>query len=200
VKTSALLAASLVAASCGGGGSRGTKEPEPPSDPDSIGDYVEPIEDEEDEEPPPPPPPMQWYAKVTLAAVKGSTMKPTVLRFEQTDGEGVRATSDEPLQGLKAGTYHLVFHEGDVCGKNAKSAGAAWAEAGAAITFEVVKGEPAVVDQADLELMLDGELSIVGHALVVHADKKGKADKPLACGVVESAEANMDVEAEERDE
>jgi hypothetical protein len=39
------------------------------------------------------------------------------------------------------------------------------------------------VDQA-AALTLDGNTSIVGHTLVLTADKKGKPGKPLACGPI----------------
>jgi hypothetical protein len=183
MKNPLMIALTMAVASCGGS----AKQPTEPV-PDDLDDgRVEPIEDEEPvaEPEPPPPLPQQWHAYVELAPVKGAKMKPAVLRFSQVEGESASVASDAPFDGLKAGTYHLVFHEGGDCGKNATKAGAPWAEMAEALPALVIaKGKPAALDASDLSLMLDGEQTVVGHALVLHADKKGKPAKAVACGVV----------------
>jgi hypothetical protein len=182
VKTCALIVSCLFVASCGGGSK--PKRPYAPPDPADEGptEYVEPIEDEEEEEPPPPPPPQVWYARADLAPVKGAKVKASSIVFAQTEGESTQITGELP--GLKAGGYHLVIHEAATCGKNATKAGAPWdGAADAPIELTVAKGETAALDQA-IDLMLDGESSIIGRTLVLHADKKGKAGKAMACGPI----------------
>lgn len=195
MKISALIVTCLFAAACGGG-KKPTRPYAPPESPDD-GEIVEPREDDEEEEPePPPPPPQQWFAKAQLAPVKGSNMKPTVVSFSQTEGEAASVMSDTSFDGLKPGTYHLVIHESGECGKNATKAGAAWDVAPTALDITVAKGTPGSIDESGLDLMLEGESTIVGHALVLHADKKGKAAKAVACGVIVAQESE-DQPAEE---
>jgi hypothetical protein len=172
----------LFAFGCGGGAKPKQTLPDDPID-DGGGEEVEPEEEELPPEPPPPPPPQVWAAHVDLAPVKGSKLKAAVVSFSQTEGETAQIMT-EGFPGLKAGKYHLVIHESGECGKNAAKAGAAWdVAAGVALDVTVAKGEPGAFDQP-LELMLDGDDSIIGHTLVMHADKKGKADKAIGCGVI----------------
>jgi len=193
MKTMPCLVSLLLVAACGGGAKHPkTTSPEPDTEP---GDTVEPIADQTPAEPesepePPPPPPKQWSATVELDPVKGSKVKRATLRFSQTEGEAARIASDAPLEGLRPGTYQLVLHQGAECGKNATKAGAPWQETtGAVPALQVKKGTPVAIEHSDLELALDGEQSILGHALVLHADKKGKPGKALACGVIAPEQA-----------
>ena len=199
MKVSALVVTCLFVAACGGG-KKPTRPYAPPESPDD-GEIVEPRDDEEEEEEPepPPPPPQQWYAKAQLAPVKGSKMKATVVSFSQTEGAFASVLSDTAFEGLKPGTYHLVIHESGECGKNATKAGAAWEAAAIPLDITVAKGTPGSIDQSGLDLMLAGESTIVGHALVLHADKKGKAAKAVACGVIVAQESE-DEPAEEGSE
>ena len=177
------LIIALFTVACGGG----SKHPGPVIVDEPDDNRVEPIEDEEPvEEPePPPPPPQVWHATAQLAPVKGSKMKPAVLHFSQTEGEAATMASDAALTGLKPGRYHVVFHEGGDCGKNAAKAGAAWSELAEAVPpIVIAKGANEAVSASDLALVLDGDQTIVGHAIVIHEDKKGKPGKAMACGVV----------------
>ena len=191
---------SILLAGCGGSGSKPAERPPVDPDPDP-GEVYEPTSDIEPEEPPPPPPPREMTARAELAPVKGTKMKPTAVTFFQVEGEPAQVTSDSPFEGLKAGTYHLVIHEAAGCGKNAAGAGAIW-ETTAAITFPVVvtKKAPGTVEQDGVELMLEGDDSIVGRTLVLHADKKGKPGKAVACGPIATAEAEEPAEDEEAEE
>lgn len=188
MKIYASLVALLFVAACGG---KSKPKPEPkPLVPDETGEDVEPQEDTEAEEetPPEPPPPQVWHAKADLAAVKGSKMKPATVTFTQTEGDNTGVSAE--LDGLKAGAYHLVIHEAAACGKNATKAGAIWeTTASEKIDMSASKGSPVTVDEA-LEVMLDGENTIVGHTLVLHADKKGKPGKAVACGSIVSDESD----------
>ncbi|HTJ46173.1 MAG TPA: superoxide dismutase family protein, partial [Kofleriaceae bacterium] len=169
-----VLVSFLVA--CGGKAKPAAPTPPPPMDKE-----VEPVEDEKpDPKPPAPPPPKVWHAKAELAPVKGSKMKAATIAFSQTEGESVQIVTDTPIDGLKAGKYHLVIHEAASCGPNATKAGAAWSAG--AVDLDVAKGASGSVDQSDGDLMLDGEHSVVGHTLVLHDDKKGKPGKAVACG------------------
>ncbi|MCB9564265.1 MAG: superoxide dismutase family protein [Kofleriaceae bacterium] len=183
MKSSVWVASLFIVAGCGGASHKKTSsEPAPPP----VAEEPEEEEEAEPPPPPPPPPPQQWHARAALTPVKGSKMKAAVVRFDQTEGEGVQIASEGPLAGLKAGTYHVVIHEGAECGKNAAKVGPAWAEAAAAVlTVTATKAEPGALEAGDVELMLDGETSIIGHTLVVHADKKGKVGAAEACGVIE---------------
>ena len=123
-------------------------------------------------------------------------MKRTVVSFSQTEGELTSALSDTAFAGLKPGTYHLVIHESDECGKNATKAGAAWDVAAIPMDITVEKGAAGSLDLSGLDLMLDGESTIVGHALVLHGDKKGKPAKAVACGVIVAQETEDERAAE----
>jgi Cu/Zn superoxide dismutase len=192
LKLDVLLVTCVLAAACGGGRSVPVEEPE-----------VEPAEDEEPEERwDPPPPPQEWSARAELVPAKGAKMKPGVVRFTQVEGEEVRVMTEADLVGLKAGTYHLVIHEGAQCGKNGTKAGKVWPEAAAApLDFAVTKATAGAID-VGVSLMLDGESSIVGRTLVLHDDKKGKPGKVVACGPIQAEEAEEpedDDEAAEED-
>lgn len=181
-KTVTLLLASMLAMACGG---KAKPKTAPTPSPEKE---VEPIADPEPTpKPAPPPPPKMWHAKADLTPVKGSKMKATSVTFAQTEGESVQVTTDAPIEGLKPGKYHFVIHEGAACGPNATKVGAAWGSGGAPLDVDVAKGGAGSIDQADRELALDGDASVVGHTLVLHDDKKGKPGKAIACGPITSA-------------
>ena len=190
------IIACLAAAACGG--KSAPRAAPPPDDDDGPGERVEPFDDEVEDEPaPPPPPPRELVASAALAPVKGSKMKAAQIWFSQVEGEPTAVAADPPLDGLKAGRYHLVIHEGGECGKNGAKAGKPWAPAAdAALVVEVVKGQPAAVEAGDLPLALEGDATIVGRTLVVHADRKGKPGKVEACGVITAEGAGGDDEEE----
>lgn len=175
----ALIMGTLIAGACGGKSKPPKAEPPPPPE-----ELLE-TEPEPAPEPPPPPPPKQWHASVALTPVKGAKVKPATIAYSQTEGEEVKVTTETPLEGLKPGKYHLVVHEAAACGPNATKAGAAWPNA---LDVEIVKGTPGVVDQAQADVALDGESSLIGHTLVLHEDKKGRPGKALACGPIASVE------------
>lgn len=166
-------------AACGGGSRKPTTPPPDPGPVEEDLDDAEPV----DEEPPPPPPPLEWSAQAELAPVKGAKLKPAAISFHQVEGEGVQVTSGA-LNGLAPGVYHVVVHEGADCGKNAARMGGVWEPAaGASLTVKVAKGQAAAIDQ-QVDLTLDGEDSIVGHTIALHADKKGTPGKAVACGAI----------------
>lgn len=189
VKINTLLIPCLLVASCGGSKSKKPTDPmRPPVD--EVGDEVEPTDDDRVPDVVDlPPAPKRWEAEATLAPVKGIKLAPAVVTLTQTEGDGTRVMAE--LEGLKPGTYHLAIHTMTSCGKNATRAGAIWDEAaGGTVSVTVAKGSSASLDTIDVPLMLDGEASIVGHALVLHADKKGKPGKAVACGEIASANAS----------
>jgi Cu/Zn superoxide dismutase len=162
----------------------------PPPDP-LLSDEDEPPGDIEPEPEPEPPPPQRWTARAALAPVKGAKVKARVVTFTQVEGSGTAVTGDDAFDGLKAGTYHLVVHESPECGKNASKVGAMLAATSeVALKLFVEKGQPASLEEIDVELMLAGKDSIVGHSLVLHEDKKGKAGKALACGSIIADESD----------
>ncbi len=166
-------------AACGGGSKKTTTPPVTTEAPDEEPDDLEPVA----EDPPPPPPPLEWSAQADLAPVKGIKMKAAAVSFHQVEGQGVQVTSGA-LTGLTPGVYHVVVHESADCGKNASRIGGVWEPAAAvSLTVKVAKGEtPALDDEVDFTL--DGEDSIVGRTLALHADKKGKPGKAVACGAI----------------
>jgi hypothetical protein len=176
-----LLLAIIPALAACGGGSKKTEAPAP-----------EPVAEPEpapEPEPPPPPPPKVWKASAALTTTKGYKVKPVEVAFEQTEGEATKITAAS-IEGLKVGTYHLVFHTGAECGPSATKAGPAWpANAATSLTIEVAKGAPVAIDLSNADVTLDGENSVVGHTLVIHEDKKGKLGKAVACGPIASADA-----------
>ena len=123
-----------------------------------------------------------WKAKADLAPVKGQKFKPAAITFEQEEGSATKVAS-EGFEGLKAGTYHLVVHEGSDCGKNATKVGKAFAGQTEDLMFKIEKGTSTIaVDEAKLEV--GGDATITGHTLVLASDKKGKPAKALACGPI----------------
>jgi hypothetical protein len=171
-----MLGAALSA--CGG---RSTPKPPPPPPEEEIV-HIGVRKPDKEPEPPPPPPPQEWYAHAELAPVKGAKLKRGVVKLSQTEGQGMSLTS--AFDGLKPGHYHFVIHQGTECGKNAGKAGPALEAAAVALPVEIAKKPAGPIEMVDLALMLDGDSTIVGHALVLHADKKGKPHKAVGCGVI----------------
>lgn len=188
MKNQVMLIASLWLWACGGSGTKDPQIAEPVVD-DEPGERVEPTEDVVEEEEPAPPPPQHFAARAELAPVKGFKMTPTAVMFFQTEGEQTQVQAEAPFEGLKAGTYHLVVHEGDDCGKNAAGAGPAW-EPAAEVTLQIVATKKAAgtLAESTVDLMLHSEDTLVGRTLVLHADKKGRPAKAVACGPITSVD------------
>lgn len=182
-----ILMSILAIAACGG------KKPAPaqPKDPDSDTTPVaednkpgpEPAETAAPT-PPAPPPPKSWHAQAELAPVKGAKIKAATVTFAQDEGQPVAVGSTGWFDGIKAGKYHLVVHDGADCGPNATKAGKPMATAD--IPFTATKGMDSLTVGNVATIQLDGDGAIVGHTLVLHDDKKGKPNKPLACGTIAS--------------
>ena len=129
-----------------------------------------------------------WKAKVELAPVKGQKMKAVALSFTQEEGKPTKVEVQGAVEGLKAGTYHLVIHESADCGPNATKAGKPYDVPGQPpVTLTVAKDNPGKLSTEEVQLSLDGDKSIVGKTLVLHDDKKGKPNKAQACGAITSA-------------
>jgi len=180
MKTFSLMMCALAAASCGGK-AKGPQEPPPDPPIATEDDEVEPTEDPPVDEPPPL---QQWFARAALTPVKGVALESATVRFSQVEGAGVDVIADA-FEGLKPGRYHLAIHSSGECGKNATKAGPVWTEAaGVVIGLEVTKQDPGGVEENGADLSLDGERTVVGRTLVLHADKKGQPGKVLACGSI----------------
>ena len=177
-----ILMSVLAIAACGGKKSafEAPKEPEPAPSP-----VAEPAPAPPAPEPPPPPPPKTWKASAELTPVKGQKIKGATVTFSQTEGAPVAIGSTGWFEGIKSGKYHLVVHESADCGVNAAKAGKPFAATAATeIGFTAAKGMDAL-DVGTVEgVSLDGDSTIVGHTLVLHADKKGKPGAALACGAI----------------
>lgn len=185
MKHTTILMSLLAIAACGGKkpAPAEPKEPEPPPPP--VEAKAEPAPEPEPPPPPPPPPPKQWHARADLTPVKGAKLKGATVTFVQTEGNPVSVGSTGWFDGIKSGKYHLVVHQAAACGPNATKAGK---PSGGDIPFVAAKGMDALdVGQVNA-LQLDGDGSIVGHALVLHDDKKGKPGKALACGTIAAAD------------
>lgn len=183
-----LLIASLFAVGCGGGKKPAPVEPQPEPAPEPVAVAPEPAPAPAPEPPPPPPPPPKvWSAKAELTPVKGQKAKFAAVAFQQEEGKPA-SVSSEAFEGLAAGKYLLVVHESAECGPNASKAGKAWADAGAELTLEVGKDKKGTLAAGEVAFALDGEKSVVGKTLVVHANKKGKPGAALACGPIASAQ------------
>jgi len=178
-----LILAVVAIAACGG-----SKKPAPAAPP-PVEKKVEapPVEKAPE---PAPAPPKKWHAKAALTPAKGSKLQPATVSFTQEEGQGTNVSSDAGFEGLKPGTYHLVIHDGAECGADAKKAGAVW-PGGANAPLDVTAGKDSkgAVDVTGAKLTIDGDVSIVGHTLVLHADAKGKPGKALACGPIEAVGA-----------
>jgi hypothetical protein len=141
----------------------------------------------EPEPPPPPPPPMEWHATARLDPVKGVKMPPFEITFFQVEGESTRARTDGTIAKLKAGKYQLAVHQGDTCGPKAKLAGPVMVVLTQDGPLVATRKETPSVDVTSIAIPLDGDGSIVGKTLVLHADKRGKLGNPVACGAIVAA-------------
>ncbi len=163
-----------------GGGKKQVEEPPP------AAAMVKPEEPEKAAEAPPAEPavPQNLGAKAALEPVKGAKQPPGVVTFTQAN-DATSVVSE--IEGLKAGKYHLVIHDGTECGPNATKVGAPW-KGGEAVklVFEVGRDKPGNLDESNVALKLDGVAPITGQTLVLHDDKKGKPGKALACGTIDA--------------
>jgi len=181
------LVIALAIAACGGGGKKAADKPKDEAPTEAKADSPKPEEKVEEKAPEPakPPPPKMWHAKADLAPVKGAKVKPSSITFSQEEGKPT-AVAAASIDGLKPGKYHLMVHESKDCGTNASKAGKVMGAAD--VGFEVKKGAPGSVDDSGSTLALGGDDSVVGHALVLHDDAKGKPGKAEACGVITAVE------------
>jgi len=190
MKHTTILLSILAIAACGGKKPEAEKPkaPNPDSEPDPAPTVATKTKPEAAPEPetPPPPPPKTWKAQADLKPVKGSKIKGATVTFTQEEGQATSIGSTGWFDGIKAGKYHLVVHEGADCGVNATKAGKPMT--GGEIPFAAVKGESSLTVGPAAGIQLGGDTAVVGHALVLHDDKKGKAGKALACGPIASAE------------
>ena len=182
------FAIALAIAACGGGSKKAAEPPKTEeAAPTEAKAETKPEEKVEEKAPEPakPPPPKMWHAKADLAPVKGAKVKPASVTFSQEEGKPT-AVAAASIDGLKPGKYHLMVHESKDCGTNASKAGKVMGSAD--VGFEVKKGTPGSVDEGGSALALGGDESVVGHALVLHDDAKGKPGKAEACGVITAVE------------
>jgi hypothetical protein len=130
--------------------------------------------------PAPPPEPKVTKAKADLTPSKGSKFKAATITFAQPEGGAVAVASSGWFDGLKAGTYHLVVHDGADC----KKPGAAFkAAATADMTFKAEK-DSSNLDVSGVAINLIGDTGVTGHVLALTGDKKGKPGATLACGPI----------------
>jgi hypothetical protein len=189
------ILASITALGACGGGQKPDTTPKDPKDPDTDApDTTEKqsstatAPDPTPEPPPapaPPPPPKAFHAQADMKPLKGAKIKGTTVTFSQTEGDEVEVGSMGWFDGIKAGKFHLVVHQGADCGANGAKAGKAIAATD--MPLASAKGQTSVDIGKVATVQLDGDGTIVGHALVLHADAKGKPGKPLACGAIASA-------------
>ena len=188
MKHAMILMSVFAIAACGGKKKPAPAEPkEPEAGEAPAAENKKPApEPAEPAAPPPPPPPKSWHAKADLTPVKGVKIKAATVTFSQEEGAPVTVGSTGWFEGIKAGKYHLVVHEGADCGPNATKAGKPMATGD--IPFTAAKGTESL-DAGKVDgIQLDGDGAIVGHTLVLHEDKKGKPGKALACGAIASGE------------
>jgi hypothetical protein len=134
----------------------------------------------------PAPEPKTWKATAALEAFKGTKVKATTVSLTQEEGKDTSVQSDGWFEGLAKGKYRLVVHDGSECGANGKKAGAVWkGSAEADLSMTAGKDKKANIDSNGIKLPLDGDGSVVGKTLALHADAKGKPGKMLACGKIE---------------
>lgn len=175
MKKLALLVA--IFAACGGGQK---PAPEPAAPPPAPAPVAEPAPPPEPATPPAPPEPKVSKAKAELTPVKGQKFKPATITLAQPEGGVVAIASTGWFDGLKAGTYHLVVHEGTDCAK----AGNAYKPAATVdMTFKAEK-DSGNVDLSGVKVSVMGDEGVTGHTLVLTDDKKGKPGKTIACGPI----------------
>ncbi|MGE5181482.1 MAG: superoxide dismutase family protein [Acidobacteriota bacterium] len=193
----------LVLAACGGGKKSNTTTPSTGAAMDKKDEPAEPAEAEKPAEPAKPaepekpPAPKMFHAKASLTPVKGAKVKAATITFEEEEGKPATVTSSASLEGLKAGKYHLTVHDAKDCGPNATKAGKPFAPAASADVAVEAKKDGAKVDASDVDVKLNGDDSIVGHVLVLSADKKGKPGKALACGPITASDDEDDAAKKE---
>lgn len=119
---------------------------------------------------------------VPMAPVSGSKMKPIEVSLKQVD-DATTVTAGF-FQGLKPGLYHFVVHDKGDCSHKAARAGKAWAGAAALDLSMKIDASGGNIDESGLPIKV---VDLGGHALVLHADKKGKPGKAVACGVIPAA-------------
>jgi Cu/Zn superoxide dismutase len=182
MKHTTILLSILAIAACGGGKKAAPEEPKETAP--AAAEPAPPPAPPPAPEPPPPPPPKQWKATAELTPLKGQKIKGATVTFAQTEGKPVTVGSTGWFTGLKSGKYHLVVHEASACDPAAAKVGKALASPAGDMQLTVAAGMDAV-DVGDVEgVSLDGDATIVGHTLVLHADAKGKPGKALACGAI----------------
>ncbi|HEX3766443.1 MAG TPA: hypothetical protein VHW23_47445 [Kofleriaceae bacterium] len=187
MKHTSILISILAIAACGGKKPPPAepKEPEPEPAPAETKAAPEPEPAPAAEPEPPPPAPKTLYAQAQLAPVKGVKMKGATVTFTQEGDQPVAVGSTGWFDGIKAGKYHLVIHEGADCGPNGTKAGKAMAAAD--VPFTATKGMDALSIPSVAQVQLQGDGAVIGHALVLHADAKGRPGKALACGAIAAA-------------
>lgn len=190
MKHTTILISILAIAACGGKNPPPDepKEPEPaPAPAPEAKPEPEPEPAPAPEPPPPPaPPPIKTlYAQAALVPVRGAKIKGATVTFTQEGDQPVAVASNGWFDGLKPGKYHLVVHESTDCGPNAAKAGKPMAAAD--VLFTAAKGMDALSLPQVNQIQLQGDSAAVGHALVLHADVKGKPGKALACGAIAAA-------------
>ena len=177
-----LLFASIVTAACGGKKPVPAPAPEPGPAPAPVA-AAEPAPAPEPAAAPAPTPapePKVTKAKAELTPSKGQKFKAATVTFSQPEGGTVAVHSVGWFEGLKPGSYHLVVHEGADC---ARPGSAVKATGASEITFPATKTS-SNIDLSDVAVKLSGDGAVVGHALVLTDDKKGKPGKMLACGLI----------------
>jgi hypothetical protein len=188
MKHTTMLISILAIVACGGKKPppEEPKEPEPESEPAPVAAENKPAaEPEPAPEPPPPPVPKSRKAQADLAPNKGVKIKGVTVTFTQQEGEPVAVASTGWFEGIKAGKYHLIVHQGADCGRNAAKAGKPMV--GDDIPFTATKSTDSLDVAPVTALQLEGDRAIVGHTLVLHDDKRGKPGKALACGAIGAA-------------
>jgi superoxide dismutase, Cu-Zn family len=149
-------------------------------------------------------------ARAVLEPTAGSSVRGSV---EFVTGGHGGLTIEATLAGLTPGRHGLHIHEiGDCSAPDASSAGDHFAPRGqrhgapsdppaerhAGDLGNITANDAgiAATTMADPQLQLSGEFGIVGRALIVHADAddlqsqpSGESGDPVACGVIELAEA-----------
>ena len=129
--------------------------------------------------PQPAPAPKVTKAKAELTPSKGQKFKVATVTFAQPDG-GTVAVQSAGFEGLKPGSYHLVVHEGASCSKP----GVAVKTPGASDLSFAATADSSTIDLSGVAINVGGDGAVVGHALVLTDDKKGKPGKMLACGSI----------------
>ena len=177
-----MLITILLLAACGGKKPAPAQAPEPAPAPEPAAARTPPPAPEPapPPTPPPPPEPKVTKAKADLTPSKGSKFKAATITFAQPEGGAVAVGSSGWFDGLKAGTYHLVVHDGADC----KKPGAAFkAAATADMTFKADK-DSSSLDVGGVAINLVGDAGVSGHVVVLTGDKKGKPGATLACGTI----------------